>query len=81
LTDRDPENGPIRYYLTFWCSTVSLANGRTAIYPAMSGYGGNDVLLLPNGVTIIRIAKDAMEERPTTRRMAEIGMMLPARRH
>lgn len=81
LTDRDPENGPIRYYLTFWCSTVSHANGRTAIYPAMSGYGGNDVLLLPNGVTIIRIAKDAMEERPTTRRMAEIGMMLPARRH
>jgi len=78
LTDRDAENGPIRYYLTFWCSTVSLPNGQTAIYPCMSGYGGNDVLLLPNGVTVIRIAKDQMDERPTTRRMAEIGMKLPA---
>lgn len=80
LTDRDTENGPVRYYLTFWCSTVTLADGSTAIYPAMSGYGGNDVLLLPNGVTVIRIAKDRLEERPTTRRMAEIGMTLPVGR-
>jgi hypothetical protein len=33
---------------------------------------------LPNGVTIIRIAKDRIDERPTTRRLAEIGMRLLA---
>jgi CubicO group peptidase (beta-lactamase class C family) len=78
LTDRDTENGSIHYYLTFWCSTLMLPDGRTVIYPAMSGYGGNEVLLLPNGVTIIRIAKDRIDERPTTRRLAEIGMRLSA---
>jgi CubicO group peptidase (beta-lactamase class C family) len=77
-TDRDPENGPVRYFLTFWCSALTLPGGRTTVYPAMSGYGGNDVLLLPNGVTVIRIAKDAIDERPTTRRLAEIGMALKA---
>lgn len=53
-TGRDNRYGRQRYHLSFW-STPYIARGGCALQlPYMAGYGGNIVLLLPNGVTAIR---------------------------
>jgi CubicO group peptidase (beta-lactamase class C family) len=49
-------NGMSRYLLSFWSSPEVEASGCGVEVPVMSGFGGNSVALLPNGVTAFRFA-------------------------
>ena len=49
---------PITYHMAFWHYPYRDNNGRLWVLPKMSGYGGNMVLLLPNGMTALRFAHD-----------------------
>ena len=50
----DKEEG--RYFRSFWFRNHASRAGCQAAIPAMSGVGGNYVLLMPNGLTAIRFA-------------------------
>ena len=52
--------GPVTYHLAFWHYPYVARNGQTYYIPAMRGYGGNIVLLLPNGMSAFRIANDTV---------------------
>jgi hypothetical protein len=54
-------DGPVTYHMAFWHYPYRDSNGRLWILPKMSGYGGNMVLLLPNGMTALRFAHDPGE--------------------
>ena len=45
------------YQLAFWKTTVS-ADGKDVFIPTMSGAGGNKVLALPNGTSIVVLGRD-----------------------
>jgi hypothetical protein len=45
------------YQLAFWKTTVS-AGGKDVFIPTMSGAGGNKVLALPNGTSIVVLGRD-----------------------
>jgi hypothetical protein len=49
-------NGTSRYLLSFWSSPEVETSGCRVEVPVMSGFGGNSVALLPNGVTAFRFA-------------------------
>src|SRR5262245_27174873 len=51
--------GGHRYHLSFWSIPYQTATGCFFQIPYMSGYGGNVVALLPNGISVFRFA-DAM---------------------
>ena len=51
--------GAPRYHLSFWSIPYRTGAGCFFQIPYMSGYGGNTVMLLPNGVSAFRFA-DAM---------------------
>ncbi|MGO4560038.1 serine hydrolase domain-containing protein [Mesorhizobium sp. 2RAF21] len=46
------------YFLTFWCASLPGGDGRDVVVPIMLGFGGNEVVLAPNAVTMIRVAKE-----------------------
>jgi CubicO group peptidase (beta-lactamase class C family) len=48
--------GENRYLLSFWSWPMREANGCRVEIPTMSGFGGNIVSLLPNGVSVFRFA-------------------------
>jgi CubicO group peptidase (beta-lactamase class C family) len=48
--------GDARYHLSFWSVPYRSADGCFFQIPYMSGYGGNLVLLLPNGISAFRFA-------------------------
>jgi hypothetical protein len=48
--------GEGRYQLSFWSVPYRTANGCVFQIPYMSGFGGNLVMLLPNGVSAFRLA-------------------------
>jgi len=48
--------GEARYHLSFWSAPYRTANGCFFQIPYMAGYGGNLVVLLPNGISACRIA-------------------------
>jgi len=50
------EDGEIRYNLSFWGYPYRSQGGETFIVPYMSGFGGNMVVLNPNGVTTFRFS-------------------------
>jgi hypothetical protein len=57
LSTRVPSRfGDQRYHLSFWSLPYRTALGCSVHVPYMLGYGGNIVLLLPNGVSAFRIA-------------------------
>ena len=43
-------HGPKSYYLTLWHERYVTESGRSYTAPAMQGYGGNVVQLMPNGI-------------------------------
>src|SRR5262249_36956696 len=51
--------GSPRYHLSFWSIPYRTSSGCFFQIPYMSGYGGNIVALMPNGVSAFRFA-DAM---------------------
>jgi hypothetical protein len=46
------------YRKAFWRGHMDSRNGCSFYYPTMTGWGGNFVPLMPNGVFSIRLAKD-----------------------
>ncbi len=50
--------GSKSYYLSFWHEKFITKSKRTFYTPRMSGYGGNVIQLMPNGVIGFRFAKD-----------------------
>jgi hypothetical protein len=48
--------GEGRYHLSFWSVPYRTANGCFFQIPYMAGYGGNLVVLLPNGISAFRVA-------------------------
>jgi CubicO group peptidase (beta-lactamase class C family) len=52
-------DGPITYHMAFWHYPYKSQSGQIYYIPAMRGYGGNILLLLPNGMSAFRIANDA----------------------
>ena len=52
------EGGEYRYRRTMWYAPFRARSGELHHVPCMLGYGGNGVVLMPNGVTGIRLAHD-----------------------
>ena len=50
------EYGEATYHLSFWSLPYRTAKGDSFQIPYMSGYGGNHVALMPNGITAFRFA-------------------------
>ena len=55
--DNTPD-GAITYHMAFWHYPYRAQSGEVYYIPAMRGYGGNILLLLPNGMSAFRIAND-----------------------
>ena len=55
-TGRKNRFGEGRYHLSFWSVPYRTANGCFFQIPYMAGYGGNLVVLLPNGISAFRFA-------------------------
>ncbi len=55
-TGNDNIFGDGRYHLSFWGKPYRNSEGCRSYLPAMLGYGGNIVALLPNGVVALRFA-------------------------
>jgi hypothetical protein len=55
-TDRQNRFGEGRYHLSFWSVPYRTRNGCFFQIPYMVGYGGNLVVLLPNGLSAFRFA-------------------------
>jgi len=55
--------GTNRYLLSFWSWPIEEASGCKVQIPVMSGFGGNIIAILPNGVSAIRFA-DAYSYEP-----------------
>ena len=52
------EAGEIRYHMGFWHRPFRTRGGRLLYLPTMFGYGGNEIVLLPNQMTAIRFGFD-----------------------
>ena len=59
------EDGEDRYHMSMWLIPYRAHFGCDVWIPAMSGYGGNYVLLMPNGITAFRFA-DGRTSNPGT---------------
>lgn len=55
-TGRSNRFGEERYHLSFWSVPYRTATGCAFQIPYMAGYGGNFVVLLPNGISTFRFA-------------------------
>jgi hypothetical protein len=56
LNRQENRFGKGQYHLSFWSTPYRTANGCFFQVPYMTGYGGNLVMLLPNGVSAFRLA-------------------------
>jgi CubicO group peptidase (beta-lactamase class C family) len=62
-TGVDTDEGPITYHQAFWHYPYHALSGKVYYIPAMRGYGGNILLLLPNSMSAFRIANDALTKK------------------
>jgi len=69
-TGRENEYGPQTYHLSLWHDAYATATGRSYSVPHMSGYGGNIVQLMPNGIVGFRFGNGG--DKPLER-MTVIG--------
>lgn len=51
-----------RYFRYFWHGLYSSTTGCKVLAPLMSGWGGNAVLIMPNGITALRFASGPDED-------------------
>ena len=51
-------DGEIRYHMGFWHRPYRTRDGKLRYLPAMFGYGGTEIVLLPNAMTAIRFGHD-----------------------
>jgi CubicO group peptidase (beta-lactamase class C family) len=59
------EHGEVTYHMSFWQHPYRAQSGRLIRIPAMSGIGGNYVIIMPNGITALRFA-DGRYNNPGT---------------
>ncbi len=59
------QNGETNYHMSFWLHPYRTKGGNLIRIPAMSGHGGNYIILLPNGITAFRFA-DGRNNSPGT---------------
>ena len=59
------QGGQAHYKMSLWLIPYRGTNNCWIVAPAMSGYGGNYVILVPNGVTAYRLA-DGFTDSPAT---------------
>ena len=52
------EVGEIYYHMGFWRRPYRTRGGKLLYLPVMFGYGGNEIVLLPNSMTAIRFGHD-----------------------
>jgi CubicO group peptidase (beta-lactamase class C family) len=57
-TGEQSRDGEGRYHMAFWHSPYQSADGCKVLLPMMRGWGGNFVVLMPDGHTGIRLAKN-----------------------
>jgi hypothetical protein len=50
--------GEGRYHMSFWNARFDASETCKLYLPAMMGWGGNIVALMPNGMIVIRLAKN-----------------------
>ncbi len=62
-TGYNSPDGEGRYHLSFWSQAYRDRSGCLNRIPSMTGYGGNLVALMPNGVTALRFADSFNYER------------------
>ena len=55
----------VTYHMSLWQTRFSSRSGCVVSVPHMSGYGGNYVVMMPNGVTAFRLADGRDGERGT----------------
>jgi hypothetical protein len=48
--------GQVMYNLSFWSAPYRTATGQLFQVPYMSGFGGNNIVLMPNGITTFRFS-------------------------
>ena len=51
-------DGQLHYHMGFWHRPYRTRNGKLLYLPAMFGYGGTEIVLLPNAMTAIRFGHD-----------------------
>ena len=51
-------DGQIRYHMGFWHRPYRTRDGKLRYLPTMFGYGGTEIVLLPNSMTAIRFGHD-----------------------
>lgn len=74
VLDSDSGAGPVTYQLGFWSLAADLGDGNGPFrIPTMLGYGGNWLLMFPNGTTSFRIQDDFNME---LNGMAEVALTL-----
>jgi CubicO group peptidase (beta-lactamase class C family) len=56
------EGGEFTYRQTIWYAPFRARSGRLHHVPCMLGYGGNGVVLMPNGITGLRLAHDPISD-------------------
>ena len=57
-TGHHTRDGEILYHMGFWHMPYRTRGGRQCLIACMLGYGGNRILLFPNGMTGVRFAHD-----------------------
>jgi hypothetical protein len=72
-TNYHSDFGEFRYHMSFWFMPFRGKDGCFVWIPEMSGYGGNQVVLMPNGMTGIRLADGGSTDQYDTEGMARLA--------
>ena len=78
-TGGDNEYGLQTYHLSLWHDAYATATGRAYSVPHMSGYGGNIVQLMPNGIVGFRFGNGG--DKPLERMTVVADAIRPFDRH
>jgi len=73
------EYGPQTYHLSLWHDAYQSVSGRAYSVPHMTGYGGNIVQLMPNGIVGFRFGNGG--DRPLERMTVVADIIRPFDRH
>ena len=65
--------GEFHYHMSFWYMPFRGKDGCLVWIPEMSGYGGNQVVLMPNGMTGIRLADGGASRQYDTEGMVRLA--------
>ncbi|MBW2543772.1 MAG: hypothetical protein JRF15_16960 [Deltaproteobacteria bacterium] len=78
-TGGENEFGPQTYHLSLWHEPYRTASGKLYSVPKMSGYGGNEVQLMPNGIIGFRLGNGG--DKPLEQMVIIADKIRPFDRH